>query len=379
MSLTAVRDWTDWGARPARPWSVRISEDVMIVEPDGGGLAGIGRDDLHALGRLVRAHATLHFGHAVVTLTTTRRDTVAEAAAEAALLRSELAEALMCRHDLAAVASGLHPTSDAADKRSPASPRSRKADPVCALRVDVAVPDSHAAVRALDGLRLHIPLLLALSANSPFWRGRDTGLASARTAMRAATGHAELTRSFFSYGEYVAVLDALLHARVIRRAAVVDWDARLRPDLGAVEVTVMDSQAQPSRVGPLAALVQSLVRLHAERDRDSGDVIPELVLHNRAAATEKGVRAELVDPSGHFVQRVIDELATVVDACAPAARELGCPRELAAVVHCATDPGYACQRSIVAARGLGGLLVEMVEAFAGAHPLGTMPAPTAAR
>jgi carboxylate-amine ligase len=352
MSLAAVRDWTYWSARAVRPWSVRLSEDVMVVEPDRRALACLADDALDSMGRLLTAHAELT--GAVVTLTTTPRESVAEAAAEATLLRSELADALAARADLTAFAAGLHPWSETGDGRL---------DPVCGFRVDVAVPDADGAVRALDALRLHVPLLIALSANSPFWRGRDTGLASARTALRAAGRHPELTRSFGTYTAYVAAIDALLAARAIRSADSVPWDARVRPDLGAVEVTVMDSQTRPSQLAPLAALVQCLVRLHAEGNRADRDVLPELVLHNRAVAARMGARAELIDPAGHFARRVIDELELTVDACAPAARELGCARELASVLQCATDPGDACQRSIEARFGMTGLLSEMVEAF----------------
>jgi carboxylate-amine ligase len=229
--------------------------------------------------------------------------------------------------------------------------------------VHVAIPDGDAAIRALDGLRLQIPLLLALAANSPFWRGRYTGLASTRTALRATATSAGLPRAFGSYLTYALAIDGLLQAGAIPSPSSVEWDARLRPDLGTVEVRVMDSQTRVADIAGPAALVQCLARLHAESDRDRYDAIPELLLENRSAATRRGIRARLIDPAGHFTQPAVEELSMVIDACAPVARELGCSRELAGARVNTTDPGHARQRSVTAAFGLAGLVHELIREF----------------
>jgi carboxylate-amine ligase len=383
--LGLVRDWSQWAPGPLRPWSVRISEDVMVVDPQRGVLAAIGSDLRAAAGPLLASNAAAQFDGSVVTLTTTARDTVAEAAAEVALLRSELATTLATRHGLAGAAAGLHPWSEAPGEPDLLPLRARpmtevagilgRFDPLCALRVSVTVPDGPAGVRALDGLRLHVPLLLALAANSPFWRGRYTGLASTRTALRATACQGGLPRGFGSYDCYVATLDALLQAGAIPSAASVEWDVRLRPDLAAVEVTVMDAQTRVAEVAGLVALIQCLVRRYSGDERAATGVIPELILENRSAAAQKGMRAPLIDPAGNFTHRAVDELAMLVDACAPVARELGCSRELASVDRSATDPGHARQRSVTASSGLAALVTELVHDFA-EGPVATPPSPT---
>src|ERR1700692_5122154 len=83
-------------------------------------------------------------------------------------------------------------------------------EPTSALHVHVAVPDPETALRAINRLRSHLPLLLALSANSPFWQGRETGLASTRTPMFGAFPRVGLPRAFADYSDYVESIEELL-------------------------------------------------------------------------------------------------------------------------------------------------------------------------
>lgn len=350
--LRLAPDWSQWVSEPARQWSVQISEDVFVVEREGGELHALTPDVLGGFGPLLRPHAQLRFDGCVVRLATDARCTVAEAIAEASQLRSELAHALSAGHGLAAAAAGMHPWSD-------------RLNPVCGATIAVGVPDGDAAVRALDGLRLQLPLLIALSANSPFWRGRTTGLASTRMVLPASGWHGGLPRSFGSYAEYVGALDALIRAGAIPGAGAIGWDARLRPERGVIEVMAVDSQTTVGELAGVTALVACLVRLHAERDHDR-TAIPELVLQNRAAAIQRGMRADLIDPAGHFVHSAADELALVIEGCAPIARQLECSRELAGVKRNATDPGHSRQRAIAASAGLPELVAELVHDFADA-------------
>jgi carboxylate-amine ligase len=348
--------WANWSPEAAeRPWSVRISEDVMVVEPGRGVLASLPEG-------------------CVLSLTTRRRATVAEAVGESALLRAELVASLAAGHQLSALSSGTHPWSECPPQPAPTPLRPRPAtefegilgrhDPTCGLGIDVAVPDPEAATRALDGLRPHLPLLLGLAANSPFWRGRFTGMASARTAIRAMRPQTGLPRSFGSFRAYVEVVEGLIRSQAIPGHAAVHWDARLRPDLGSVEVAVMDAQTRIADVAALASLIQCLVRLHAERETAQPPSMPEILYENRCAATRKGMRANLIDPGGQFSQPATDELSIVLEACCPIALELECGRELKYVARTAADPGHARQRSVAAVHGLIGLVADLSDAFA---------------
>src|SRR5205085_12133035 len=125
--------------------------------------------------------------------------------------------------------------------------------------------DAATAVNVLNGLREHLPLLQGLSANSPWWFGRDSGLASARYALVQAypgRGVPPAARDFDEYAETVA---ATLAAGELDDYTLLWWDVRLHPRLGTVEVREMDAQAPLADVAALGALVCSLARFAAER------------------------------------------------------------------------------------------------------------------
>jgi carboxylate-amine ligase len=168
-------------------------------------------------------------------------------------------------------------------------------EPTFALHVHVGVPDPEAAVRALRGLRLHVPLLRALSAKSPYWQGRDTGLASARVPVFGAFPRAGLPRAFESWTVYVEAVDLLLRCHAFPEPTFLWWDVRLQPKLGTIELRILDAQTRADDNAALAVLVQVLVRMHAADDRTTADH-PEVLAENRFLASRDGMQASFIDP-----------------------------------------------------------------------------------
>jgi carboxylate-amine ligase len=256
-------------------------------------------------------------------------------------------------------------------------------EPTMALHVHVAVPDADTAVHALDGLRSDLPVVLALSANSPFWRGSDSGFASIRTPLFSMFPRVGIPRRFAGYASYVGVLDRMLRSGAIPEPGFVWWDARLQPRLGTVEVRIADAQSRVGDVAAIAAVVHCLVRRHAERGRPRL-AEPEVLAENRFLAARDGMRAELID--GRKARRPVDDrLAELLDACRPVAGALGCGAELAAAAALAADPGDVRQRRLAARDGLAALPARLGDEFAavgpavvGHHPARYAPAvPTA--
>src|SRR5205085_1949212 len=108
------------------------------------------------------------------------------------------------------------------------------------------------------------PLLQALAANSPFWHGRDSGLASARAEVFRAFPSSEIPPAFGSYDEYAEHIEVLAAAGALRDYTYLWWDIRPHPVLGTVEVRAMDSQSSLSIAAGLAALVHGLARRAVE-------------------------------------------------------------------------------------------------------------------
>jgi carboxylate-amine ligase len=171
---------------------VGIEEEVMLLDPRRAWSVANRIDAvLAALPPEIAAHASAETHACVVELRTAPHPTVAAAGAELALLRRALDDALRDALGLRAAAAGTHPTATRSEVALSAGARYRHIgatmgalahrEPTMAQHVHVAVPDAACAVRVLNGLRSDLPLVLALSANSPFWRGGDSGFASIRT------------------------------------------------------------------------------------------------------------------------------------------------------------------------------------------------------
>ncbi len=206
-------------------------------------------------------------------------------------------------------------------------------EPTFALHVHVAVPDAESAVRALRGLRVHVPLLLALAANSPFWQGRDTGLAAARVPIFGTFPRVGIPRAFDDYAEYVEAIDVLLRCEAFPEPTFLWWDVRLQPRFGTIEIRIMDAQTRSADNAALAALAQCVVRLEATEGYAHEAIAcrPEVLDENRFLADARrdaGGRSSIPSTTARRPAReILDELLA---ACAPHAAELGCEAELAA-------------------------------------------------
>ena len=181
----------------------------MLLEPDGAP-AWRSEDVLSELPPELAEHTRGETHGLALELATNPHATVAGAADELRALRAGLADAVGGLGLRAAVA-GTHPLVRAEEVE--VSPGARyqylhaslrelaRREPTFALHVHVAVPDAELAVRALNGMRAHIPVLLALAANSPFTRGADSGLASARTPVFQAFPRTGIPRAMGSYAD----------------------------------------------------------------------------------------------------------------------------------------------------------------------------------
>ena len=235
---------------------------------------------------------------------------------------------------LAAAAAGTHPMTVRAETEVSGAARYRELDdslrvlvrrePTMALHVHVGVPAPEDAIRVLTGLRRNIPLLLALSANSPFWQGRDSGFASARTPIFQAFPRTGPPRQFAHYEDYVGAVDALIASDAVPDPSFLWWDVRLQPALGTVEVRVMDAQTTVREVIPLVALIQSLARLELEGGSSDAGPAAEVLAENRFLAARDGMDARLIDPAARGLVPARRLLEAVLAECQPHARELGC-------------------------------------------------------
>src|SRR5205823_11780177 len=201
------------------------------------------------------------------------------------------------------------------------------------LHVHVAVDDAEKAIQVVNGLLVELPLLLALSASSPFWRGEATGLASTRQLVFAAFPRSGPPPRFRNYADYAEVVGQLEKTGCIADYTHIWWDIRLHPRFGTVEIRVCDSVTRVEDAVALAAYCQCLVKLYSERHA-VGSETPSyhriVTTENKWLAARYGLQAPVMDlatgrrnrvPVAQLVRRTLKELESH-------ARELGCEREL---------------------------------------------------
>ena len=155
--------------------------------------------------------------------------------------------------------------------------------------------------------------------------------------------------------------------RMLRSGAAPDpsflwWDARLQPRLGTLEVRLMEAQARVADVAALTAVIQCLVRRHAEGGPASATE-PEVLAENRFLAARDGMRGRLIDAVTGRRRNAADALAALLDDCQPFAATLGCTSELAAAKELAADPGDTRQRRLAARHGLAALPARLSAEF----------------
>lgn len=202
------------------------------------------------------------------------------------------------------------------------------------LHVHVGVDTGDKAVMICDRMQQHLPLLLALSANSPFWEGRNTGLRSNRSKIMEGLPTAGLPYQMRNWSEYVWLVKHLIDTGFINSIREIWWDIRPHHHFGTVEIRVCDVPPNLDHVMALTALIQCLVHtISNEIDEGTflGDYHPMMVEQNKWRATRYGADASLVsskDYQPRSVQTIVDAL---VEQLTPAAIELNCLQELQSV------------------------------------------------
>ncbi len=190
------------------------------------------------------------------------------------------------------------------------------------LHVHVGVDDADKAVWVANELRWYLPPLLALSANSPYWNGFDTGLQSARAKIFEALPNTGMPSAFDGFDDWRAVEETMLDTGSINDRGELWWDVRPHTEYGTVEVRTPDGQADPDRVLAFVEYVHALVLELADRYEDGAEGYRhrrELLDENKWRALRYGHDAAFIDRDGEgtvalaeLVDRIDDRLGTRV-------------------------------------------------------------------
>jgi carboxylate-amine ligase len=364
-------------ASPADQLTIGIEEEFMLLDPADWSLAFRSDEVLADLPPELADRVTLETHAAVMEIATGVHHTVGDAVAELRALRGELAHALADQGLCAGVA-GTHPSAVAGETVVSSHPRYRhigesmrvlaRREPTLATHVHVGVATPAAAVRLMNRFRQHIPLLLALSANSPFWQGRATGFASTRTTLWDAFPRSGVPRVFRGYWDWLATVQPLLSSGAIADPSFLWWDVRLQPRLGTVEVRIMDGQTAVADVAALAALIQSLACLELDEPDAPAPETLELIEENRFLAARDGMDALLIDADSGRRIPACAQLERIFDGCREHARRLRCEHELDGLWRLVARSGAARQLAHAFDGDLQRVVAGLARAYAPGRP-----------
>ena len=359
--------------------SLGVEVEMQLVDAETRELASAGTEILSSLGESHPAgdhpKAKHELFECTVEAITGICSTVDEARRDLEVTIGEVAGQARAR-GLRLACAGTHPFSRYQDQTISPSPRYERLVnemrwmaerlQIFGVHFHVGVRSPEKVIAIANALSGYIGHFLALSASSPFWMGRDTGLASARSKVFEGLPTAGLPEPLEDWSDFEAFMETLVCAGAIQSVREVWWDIRPHPDFGTVEIRACDGLPTLDEVASMAALAQSLVEWLDTLD-DRGYTLPApatwVVRQNKWQAARHGLDAELIVDEKGARRPARDLVRELVEELLPVARRIGCADELASVEHVLTHgASHERQRAIVTE---GGSLKDVVDHLAG--------------
>ena len=322
-------------------FTLGIEEEFAIVDPETRELRSHIQEILEGGKVLLKEQIKPEMHQSVVELGTEICQSVVDAREHVTGLRSKLAQ-LAGRRGLKFASAGTHPFSHWHDQLITEGERYReivkdmqllaRANLIFGLHVHVGIPERETAIQVMNQVRYFLPHLYALSVNSPFWVGRNTGLKGYRLKVFERFPRTGIPDAFESLSEYEDYCKLLVKTGCVDNAKKIWWDIRLHPFFDTLELRVCDAQSRVDDTLALAALIQAIVaKLYKMlRQNTTFRVYRRRLLdENRWRASRYGIEGKLIDfgreaevETKSLINELLHFVSTEVD-------ELGSRREMA--------------------------------------------------
>lgn len=325
---------------PSPTFTLGIEEEFQLVDPRSRAL----RSHVHHLladSESLKDQVKPELHQSVIELGTAICRDVGEARQEVVRLRSDLA-ALARRKGLTIAAAGTHPFSKWQDQKITPHPRYKeiiedlqqvaRANLIFGLHVHVGVEDREAAIHIMNAARYFLPHIYALSTNSPFWEGRNTGFKSYRSKIFDRFPRTGIPDYFESRGQFDAYLALLIKTGCIDNGKKIWWDIRPHPFFDTLEYRICDVPMRVDETLAIAALIQAVTaKVYKLIKQNLGFRLYRrlLISENKWRAARYGISGKMIDfgkqeevPTVALVRELLEFVDDVVD-------ELGSRRELA--------------------------------------------------
>jgi glutamate---cysteine ligase / carboxylate-amine ligase len=322
-------------------FTLGIEEEFQIINPQTRALHAHIQEILADGKMILKQHVKPEMHQSVVELDTEICQDARDARQQVIELRSDLAE-LAARDGLKIASAGTHPFSHWMDQLITADERYAtiiqdmqqiaRANLIFGLHVHVGIPDREEAIDIMNQARYFLPHIYALSTNSPFWLGQDTGLKAYRQMIFERFPRTGIPDAFESLSEYEDYLKLLVSTSCIDNAKKIWWDIRLHPFFDTIEFRICDAQSRVDDSIALAALIQAIVvKLHKLRCQNVTfrSYPRRLIDENRWRAARYGLDGKLIDFGRKSEMDERDLLHEMLEFIASEVEELGNQAELA--------------------------------------------------
>lgn len=202
------------------------------------------------------------------------------------------------------------------------------------MHVHVGVDGGEKSIYVLNRMIYYLPYILALSANSPFWEGEDTGLRSYRTKIFETLPIAGLPFYFTGWKDYTTLVENFIATKTIESIRELWWDVRPHPDFGTVEIRISDNPSTLKDAMAITALIQALVKRFSD-DFDAGLKYERphswVIRENKWRACRYGLDGEFITEDGTATVKARDLLREITGGFSKEAKELGSSEALKGV------------------------------------------------
>jgi glutamate---cysteine ligase / carboxylate-amine ligase len=346
------------GASPRPSLSIGIEEEYQTIDPVTRDLRSHIQAEIVQKGRTLLAERVKPEMHqSVVEIGTGVCRDVQEARAEITLIRREMIT-LARQNGFRLAAAGTHPFAQWRDQEIYPDDRYRiivedlkmvaRANLIFGLHVHIGIEDRETAIHIMNGARYFLPHLLALSANSPFWLGMETGLRSYRCKVFDKFPRTNIPDLYGSWSEFENYVNLLIKTNCIDNAKKIWWDIRPHPYFPTLEFRVCDIPMRVDETIALAALCQAIIAklfwLH-ERNLTFRHYSRALIMENKWRAARYGLDGKLIDFGKQTEVPVRDLIREILEFVSDVADDLGSTREIA-YIHRILEEGSGADRQL---------------------------------
>ena len=350
----------------AKLFTLGIEEEFQLIDPQTRALRS------HVQQLLEEGHAILkdelkpELHQSVIEVGTPICEDIKHARSEVTRLRSQLAS-LARRNGLQIAAAGTHPFSHWKDQKITPNPRYKeiiedmqqvaRANLIFGLHVHVGIDDRETAIHIMNAARYFLPHIFALSTNSPFWQGRNTGFKSYRSKVFDRFPRTGIPDHFQSLAEYDNYIKLLIKTRCIDNGKKIWWDLRPHPTFGTLEFRICDVPTAPRASIAIAALAQAIiVKLFRLRERNLGfrRYHRALIEENKWRAARWGIDGKLIDFGQRREVPMRDLALELLEFVDDVVGDLGSRREVEYVKKILAD-GTSAERQVDVYRHTGDL------------------------